>query len=182
MLLMTAICHVFGTLSRFFYFVTVQPSAGSSTAYRMLRILVSDQRLHISHGKRIWYGLKEPKKWKKVFSCKSTDDYSASSGWLTLPCLPTALHWNRSETHRLTMPLPKLCGKVNLVITSQTSIDNSRLFSHHSYPLSGPSDIPTMPTCFRCLPLACFFNSEPFLHSKETWCPLLWAWLLEGRL
>lgn len=66
MLLMTAICHVFSRLSRF-YFVTVQPSAGSSAAYRTRWILASDQRLHKSHGKKnlIWPKISKKKKWKK---------------------------------------------------------------------------------------------------------------------
>lgn len=83
MLLMTAICHVFGRLSRFFYFATVQPSAGSSTAYRTPRILMSDQRLHVSHGKLIWYGLKEPKKWKKKCfpTCQLMTIQQAALGW-----------------------------------------------------------------------------------------------------
>lgn len=103
MLLMTAICHVFSRLLRF-YFVTVQPSAGSSAAYRTWWIVASDQRLYKSHGNNLILPEEAQEVKEEVFSRMSTDDYSESSG---SSCPPTLhLHWNGSETYQLTMLLP----------------------------------------------------------------------------
>lgn len=182
MLLMTVICHFFSRLSCFFW--QSQHSPQLLLTQFTWRGIIASQKL--SKAEFTWANLIQHEDAQKVKEVYFTVNWllfrqQAHSQWTATSsaCVPTiCLYTERSVSEMcsqcFTSSLWENDWGHNCVIFSKQGGTIPHC-SHHSSPLSIQSDIPIMPTCFRCLLLPYFFNSVSVYFLKGSLCPLFSA-------